>query len=188
MGDGGVQEHRDEVAAVRHAEHGHVIHPRRTQHDGVRVDRENAVFHFQLLFGVEICGRNVVFRKRLIALCAAVHLIGAEQHELRTVCGFGQILRHQNVCVVRAFRVFGARTDVRDCRGVKDGVRLHGVDEAVDILFFRPAQRRRTNNGRRRTDACPYKAICAGQQNFHDKLLPGFKNDPTKLPGRLDAK
>ena len=62
------------------------------------------------------------------------------------------------------------------------------ADEAVDILFFRPAQRRRTNNRRRRTDACPHKAICAGQQNFHDKLPPVFKNDPTKLPGRLDAK
>jgi len=63
-----------------------------------------------------------------------------------------------------------------------------GISVFDSLLFFRPAQRRRTNNGRRRTDARPHKAICAGQQNFHDKLLPVFKDDPTKLPGRLDAK
>ena len=44
------------------------------------------------------------------------------------------------------------------------------ADEAVDILFLRPALRRRTSNGRRRTDAYPDKTVCAGQQTFHDKL------------------
>ena len=126
-----------EITFVRNT----VIHPFSAEEDSVGAERKNALLHLQLFFGIEIAGRDHIFRIRPGKRAAAVHLVGTEADKLFALAAFGNSNGKKHVGEIRGLGVSLAGADIRDGGGVDDHIGIRGFDDSFYFSIGKTAER-----------------------------------------------